>query len=124
MNKVLELLEKSRKQTQSLLTTNQGTKKESIYKEELFAGLSDKEKKSNRKRIRNYVHAIFASVLQAEKDNKKDNVKKLANEFSEFYKETYKINDYSFASVASENTKDKETINNALSIIKRELKIK
>lgn len=124
MNKISELLEKSKKQTQSLLVSNLGTKKESIYKEELFTGLSDKEKKSNRKRIRNYVHAIFESLLQAEKNNKKDNVKKLANEFSEFYKETYKINDYSFSSVASENTKDKETINNALSIIKRELKIK
>ena len=124
MNKISELLEKSKKQTQSLLVSNLGTKKESIYKEELFAELSDKDKKKARKRIRNYVHAIFESVLQADKNNKKDNVKKLANEFSEFYKETYKINDYSFASVASENTKDKETINNALSIIKRELKIK
>lgn len=122
--KITEILEKSRKQTESLLTTNKGTKKETLYKEELFAGLSDKEKKSNRKRIRNYVHAIFESLLQAEKNNKKDNIKKLAKEFSEFYKETYKINDYSFASVASENTKNKETINNALSIIKRELKIK
>ena len=124
MNKILELLEKSRKQTESLLVTNKGTKKETLYKEELFAELSDKEKKSARKRIRNYVHAIFESVLQEDKNNKKENVKKLANEFSEFYKETYKINDYSFSSIASENTKDKETINKALSIIKRELKIK
>lgn len=120
----MELLEKSKKQTQSLLVSNLGTKKETLYKEELFSGLSDKEKKSARKRIRNYVHAIFESLLQAEKNNKKENVKKLANEFSEFYKETYKINDFSFSSVASENTKDKDTINNALLIIKRELKIK
>ena len=124
MNKISELLEKSRKQTQSLLVSNLGTKKETLYKEELFAELSDKDKKKARKKIRNYVHAIFESVLQADKDNKKDNVKKLAKEFSEFYSETYKVNDYSFSSVASENTKNKETINNALSIIKRELKIK
>lgn len=124
MNKVLELLEKSRKNTQGLLSTNQGVKKETLYKEELFTELSDKDKKKARKKIRNYVHAIFESVLQADKNNKKENVKKLVNEFSEFYKETYKINDYSFSSIASENTKDKETINNALSIIKRELKIK
>lgn len=122
--KITEILEKSRKQTQSLLVTNQGTKKESIYKEELFKEISDKDKKKARKRIRSYVHSIFVSLLQAEKENKKTNVTKLAKEFSEFYKETYKINDYSFASVASENTKDKETINNALAIIKRELKIK
>ena len=124
MNKTSELLEKSRKQTQSLLVSNLGNKKETLYKEELFAELSDKDKKKARKKIRNYVHAIFESVLQADKDNKKENVKKLANEFSEFYRETYKINDYSFTSIASENTKDKDTINNALLIIKRELKIK
>lgn len=122
--KITEILEKSRKQTESLLTTNKGTKKETLYKEELFTGLSDKEKKSARKRIRNYVHAIFESLIFAEKEKNKQSITKLANSFADFYKETYKVNDYSFSSIASENTKDKETINNALSIIKRELKIK
>lgn len=122
--KINEILNKSRKQTESLLISNQGTKKESIYKESIFEGLNDKQKKSARKKVRNYVHSIFASILIAEKENKKTNVSKLAKDFSEFYKETYKVNDYSFASLASENTKDKEIINNALVIIKRELKIK
>lgn len=124
MNKISELLEKSRKQTESLLVSNLGNKKETLYKEELFAELSDKDKKKARKKIRNYVHAIFESLLQAEKENKKTNISKLAKEFSEFYKETYKVTDYSFASVASENTKNKQLINDALAIIKRELKIK
>ena len=44
--KINEILEKSRKQTESLLTTNKGTKKESIYKDSIFDGMSDKEKKS------------------------------------------------------------------------------
>lgn len=122
--KINEILEKSRKQTESLLTTNKGTKKESIYKDSIFEGLSDKEKRSARKRVRNYVHSIFESIIFADKESKKSNVTKLAKEFSDFYKETYKVNDYSFASVASENTKDKDTINNALVIIKKELKIK
>lgn len=119
-----EILSKSRKQIEGLLVTNKGTKKESIYKEIIFEGLSDKEKKSIRKKIRNYVHSIFESIINADKENNKKDVSKLAKSFADFYCETYKVNDYSFASIASENTKDKETINNAISIIKKELKIK
>lgn len=122
--KIEEILKKSRKQTEGLLTTNKGTKKESIYKDSIFDGLNDKEKKSARKKVRNYVHSIFESIIFADKENKKSNITKLAKEFADFYIETYKVNDYSFASVASENTKDKDTINNALAIIKKELKIK
>lgn len=121
---VNEILEKSRKNTSGLLLSNKGAKKESIYKESIFEGLNDKEKKSSRKKIRNYVHSIFESVINADSLKNSTSVSKLAKEFSEFYKETYKINDYSFASIASENTKDKDTINNALSIIKKSLKIK
>ena len=119
-----EILSKSRKQIEGLLTTNKGTKKESIYKESIFEELSDKEKKSIRKKIRNYVHSIFESIINADKVNNKKDVSKLAKTFADFYCETYKLNDYSFSSIASENTKDKETINNALAIIKKELKIK
>ena len=122
--KINEILEKSRKQTESLLTTNKGTKKESIQKDSIFEGLDDKKKKSARKKIRNYVHSIFESLVLAQKENKKSNVTKLANEFLVFYKETYRINDFSFSSIASENTKEKELINNALVILKKELKIK
>ena len=122
--KINEILEKSRKQTESLLTTNKGTKKESIYKDSIFDGMSDKEKKSARKKVRNYVHSIFESIIFADKDNKKSNVTKLAKEVEDFQTKTQKIKDYSFASIASENTKDKDTINGALTIIKRELKIK
>lgn len=121
---ITEILEKSRKQTESLLTTNKGTKKESIYKDSIFEGLDDKKKKSARKKIRNYVHSIFESLILAQKENKKANVTKLANEFLVFYKETYRINDFSFSSIASENTKEKELINNALVILKKELKVK
>lgn len=121
---VTQILEKNRKQTNGLLLSNKGTKKESIYKESIFEGLSDKEKKSNRKKIRNYVHSIFESIIKADSTKNVTNVTKLAKEFADFYLQTYKVNDYSFASVASENTKDKDTINNALSIIKKTLKIK
>lgn len=124
MSKILDVLSTARKSVESELKTNKGTKKESIYKESIFAELSDKEKKSARKKIRNFVHSIFESIIIADKENNKKSVSKLANSFADFYVETYKVNDYSFASVASENTKEKETINNALAIIKKELKIK
>lgn len=119
-----EILSKSRKQIESLLVTNKGTKKESIYKESIFQDLTDKEKKKARKKVRNYVHSIFESLIKADADKKKEIVKKLAKEFADFYCETYKVNDYTFASVASENTKEKDTINKALSILKKELNIK
>lgn len=121
---VNEILSKSRKQTESLLVTNKGTKKESIYKESIFQDLTDKEKKKARKKVRNYVHSIFESLIKADAEKKKEIVKKLAKEFADFYCETYKVNDYTFASVASENTKEKDTINKALSILKKELNIK
>lgn len=121
---VNEILSKSRKQTESLLVTNKGTKKESIYKESIFQDLTDKEKKKARKKVRNYVHSIFESLIKANDEKKKEIVKKLAKEFADFYYETYKVNDYTFASIASENTKEKDTINKALSILKKELNIK
>lgn len=121
---VNEILSKSRKQTESLLVTNKGTKKESIYKDSIFDGMSDKEKKSARKKVRNYVHSIFESLIKANDEKKKEIIKKLAKEFADFYCETYKVNDYTFASVASENTKEKDTINKALLILKKELNIK
>lgn len=124
MGNINEILDKSKKSTSGLLNTNLGTKKESIYKESIFEGLSDKQKKSARKKIRNYVHAIFESIISKSTEKKTKELNDLINSFVEFYTETYRINDYSFSSVASENTKDKDIINNALVIIKKQLKIK
>ena len=124
MANINDILDKSKKSTSGLLNTNLGTKKESIYKEVIFDGLSDKQKKSARKKIRNYVHAIFESIITKSTEKKTKELNDLINSFVEFYTETYKVNDYSFSSVASENTKDKDIINNALVIIKKQLKIK
>ena len=124
MSNINEILDKSKKSTSGLLNTNLGTKKESIYKESIFEGLSDKQKKSARKKIRNYVHAIFQSIITKSTEKKNKELNDLINSFVEFYTETYRINDYSFSSVASENTKEKDLINNALGIIKKQLKIK
>ena len=124
MSNINDILDKSKKNTSGLLNTNLGTKKESIYKESIFNGLSDKQKKSARKKIRNYVHAIFESIITKNTEKKTKELNDLINSFVEFYTETYRINDYSFSSIASENTKNKDIINNALTIIKKQLKIK
>lgn len=124
MGNINDILEKSKKSTQSLLNTNLGTKKESIYKDSIFEGLNDKQKKSARKKIRNYVRSIFESIITKSNEKKTNELKLLIDSFVAFYTETYKINDYSFNSLASENTKNKELINNALVIIKKQLKIK
>ena len=124
MNNINDILDKSKKNTSGLLNTNLGTKKESIYKESIFEGLSDKQKKSARKKIRNYVHAIFESIITKSTEKKNKELNDLIQSFVEFYTETYRVNDYSFSSVASENTKEKDLINNALGIIKKQLKIK
>jgi hypothetical protein len=123
MTKLDEIFAKSKEKTQSLLITGKGTR-ETIYKEDLFSELNDKQKKVYRKRIRNYVNNLFTSIIELNNKKETAKVSKLVSEFNSFYKETYKVNDYSFASVASENTKDKETINKALSIVKTTLKIK
>ena len=95
-----EILNKVRNNTKGLLTTNMGTKKLSVYKEECFVGCNDKEKKSLRKKFRNVLLSIAKSLIE---EKNKDNKKKLINAFNEFYKDTYAINDYSLQSVCNEN---------------------
>ena len=53
--------------------------------------------------------------------NKKQNeLKTLVSAFQDFYKQVYKVHDFSFASIASENTKDtkKEVLTKGLNIVK------
>lgn len=100
--KATEILAKSQAATASLIQKGTKGHKESLYKSEIFEGLSDKEKKSSRKKIRNYVQSLLLSICTAEGES----LKTLCKEFTDFYQEVYAVNDYSFASIASENTKD------------------
>lgn len=113
-----DLLANLNKNTEGLLKTSFGVKKSDIYKDGLFDGLNDKEKKVARKKIRNAILSISESLVQ-EKDKSK--IEKLKKAFLSFYKETYKLNDFSLASVCSENMKDsnKEILKKALLIIKK-----
>lgn len=75
------------------LKTSLGAKKASIYKDEIFAGLDEKNKKSLRKKIRNLLFSFVKSDLT------ENNIK----QFNEFYCEFYKVQDYTIQSVCSEN---------------------
>jgi hypothetical protein len=99
-----------------LFKTSLGTKTE-IYKKELFDGANEKQIKSLRKKFRN-VTFNFLSSIATNAD------KKLIDGFINFYKQVYVLNDFSFNSIASENTKDekKAILLKGLEIVKKNAK--
>lgn len=105
-----ELLKTTKEKTSGLLKTSLGQKTE-IYKNTLFEGMDEKKKKAARKKIRNYTYSMLSTIVE----NKSE---KLINAFLDSYKSAYILNDFSFASIASENTKEEKKI-----ILKKGLEI-
>lgn len=105
------------KNCEGLLKSSLGTKKTSIYNTGVLPN-DEKGKKSMRKKLRNLLFSVCSAIVD-EKNN--DNKKKLINSFNEFYKATYKVNDYTLASVCNENLNatKKEIISKALQICKK-----
>lgn len=105
------------KNCEGLLKSSLGTKKTSIYKTGVLPN-DEKGKKSTRKKLRNLLFSVCSAIVE-EKNN--DNKKRLVNSFNEFYKSTYKVNDYTLASVCNENLNatKKEIISKALQICKK-----
>ena len=112
----LDVLKSVKEKNQGLFKTALGTKTE-IYKKELFLGANEKQIKSLRKKFRN-VTFNFLSTIATNAD------KKLIDGFIDFYKQVYVINDFSFSSIASENTKEekKEILIKGLEIVKKSMK--
>ena len=75
-------------------------------------------KKVARKKFRNTILSLSESLTQ-EKD--KTRLEKLKKAFLDFYKQVYKVNDFSLSSVCSENMKEtnKEILKKALQIVKK-----
>ena len=117
------IIENFANNTKGLLRTNLGTKKASIYKDEIFTDCNEKEKKSLRKKLRNMLFSCATSLIN---EKNKENQKALIKAFNDFYKECYLINDYSLNSVCNENLKieKKEILSNALNLCKKELESK
>lgn len=113
-----DVLNKFAENTAGLLQTNLGTKKSSIYKEELFDGCNEKDKKSLRKKLRN---AIFSAAKGIVAESNKEKQQKLVNAFVDFYKATYKVNNFSLSSICNENLsgEKKDILQKALDICKK-----
>lgn len=112
----LDVLKSVKEKNAGLFKTSLGTKTE-IYKKELFLGANEKQIKSLRKKFRNVTFNFLSTIA-----NNAD--KKLIEGFIDFYKQVYVINDFSFSSIASENTKEekKAILIKGLEIVKNSLK--
>lgn len=112
----LDVLKSVKEKNAGLFKTSLGTKTE-IYKKELFEGANEKQIKSLRKKFRNVTFNFLSTIA-----NNAD--KKLISGFIDFYKQVYVINDFSFNSIASENTKEekKAILIKGLEIVKNSLK--
>lgn len=112
----LDVLKNVKEKNASLFKTSLGTKTE-IYKKELFKGANEKQIKSLRKKFRNVTFNFLSTI--ATNANKK-----LIDGFIDFYKQVYVLNDFSFNSIASENTKEekKEILVKGLEIVKKSMK--
>lgn len=112
----LDVLKSVKEKNAGLFKTSLGTKTE-IYKKELFEGANEKQIKSLRKKFRNVTFNFLSTIA-----NNAD--KKLIEGFIDFYKQVYVINDFSFNSIASENTKEekKEILIKGLEIVKKSMK--
>lgn len=113
-----DILNTLQKNTNGLLKTSLGTKKFTIYKEDIFSECSDKEKKSLRKKLRNTLFSLCSSLIS---ETEKEKQNKLIKSFNEFYQSVYINNDYSLQSVCNENLKSekKDILQQALNICKR-----
>lgn len=98
----LDVLKSVKEKNAGLFKTSLGTKTE-IYKKELFEGANEKQVKSLRKKFRNVTFNFLSTIA-----NNAD--KKLIEGFIDFYKQVYTLNDFSFNSIASENTKEEKKV--------------
>lgn len=112
----LDVLKSVKEKNAGLFKTSLGTKTE-IYKKKLFEGANEKQIKSLRKKFRNITFNFLSTIA-----NNAD--KKLIDGFIDFYKQVYTLNDFSFNSIASENTKEekKAILIKGLEIVKNSLK--
>lgn len=112
----LDVLKSVKEKNAGLFKTSLGTKTE-IYKKDLFEGANEKQIKSLRKKFRNVTFNFLSTIA-----NNAD--QKLIDGFIDFYKQVYVINNFSFSSIASENTKEekKEILIKGLEIVKKSLK--
>ena len=87
---------------------------QSVYKDEIFDGLTDSEKKRLRSKIRKSVISVFETLTTCTDETK---IKTLVNSFVAFYNETYRVNDFSVSSICNDNSKHKDLFTKGLAIV-------
>lgn len=105
----------------SLLVSNLGSKKENIYRNEIFADcITDRDKKTARRKIRTITESYVKTILLC-KDSAK--LKKLCADFYKYYCAIYRTNDFSLASICSNNTDEvkKENYSKFLAIVQKNI---
>ena len=105
------------------LHTNSGLKKENLYNSSIYADcLTDRDKKSVRRKIRNLLDNFIGSIIRSEKN--KTICENHCKQFKLFYEQVYRINDFSVESLVSNNTDElkKENLKKMLEIVKKNLK--
>lgn len=105
------------------LHTNSGLKKENLYNSSIYADcLTDKDKKSVRRKTRNLLDNFIGSIIRSEKN--KTICENYCKQFKLFYEQVYRINDFSVESLVSNNTDElkKENLKKMLEIVKKNLK--
>lgn len=105
------------------LHTNSGLKKENLYNSSIYADcLTDKDKKSVRRKIRNLLDNFIGSIIRSEKN--KTICENHCKQFKLFYEQVYRVNDFSVESLVSNNTDElkKENLKKMLEIVKKNLK--
>lgn len=103
------------------LHTNSGLK--NLYNSSIYADcLTDKDKKSVRRKIRNLLDNFIRSIIRSEKN--KTICENHCKQFKLFYEQVYRINDFSVESLVSNNTDElkKENLKKMLEIVKKNLK--
>lgn len=84
------------------LKSSVGMKKENIYKKDIFADcITDFDKKTTRRKLRNILDNFVKTILTCTDKNK---LQKYCIEFDKYYRAVYNVNDYSLQSICSNNT--------------------
>lgn len=115
--KAIDIIAMTAKATEGLIKSNLGTKKSSLFKEDVLP-TEEKQKKSMRKKLRNILFSICSTLVS---EQNKEKQSKLINAFNDFYLATYANNDYTLSSVCNENlsSEKKDIIKKALEICKK-----
>lgn len=76
---------------------------ENVYQKKIFAGLDEKETKAMRRLLRNNLENYTSSFIAYAAAKNKAALAKLKESFESYYKEAYRVNDFTLASILPGN---------------------